>query len=539
MLFRVVLLIMAFETTSRAAAPSLAELANKALPNAALPGSIVTAERKGEKVHFSIAGKLDTPDTPPEHVLFEMGSITKVFTGLLLAQAIVEKKATLETTLGSILGEQAMGDPRVATITLKQLATHTSGLPRLPNDLDIGSDPADPYAHYDSKRLLNYLKTAKLEKRDTFPASYSNLGVGLLGFLLGHLYQSTWDKLVIEKICLPLGLRETFVTIPEKGFSFAAAYSGKKQVKPWRLDALAGAGALRTTASDLMTFAGAFLKPESTPLKEALALTMTPQAEAPSLGGQIGLCLIMHQQGDSMLYEHNGGTGGFRSSMQIIPAKQQAYVILANNADFNTDQIAAAATTTTPIKPQAKPKEITLETATLQRFVGSYELDADHRFTVLLHQDKLWVRLSGQPFIPLYPSSPTHFFYKVIPAEIEFSESAGKVTALTLFQNGREMKASRSDLALPSITLRDAKALQPYAGKYALMGLKELTVSIHSDTLFAQIEGQSAVPVFEVSPDRFVYDVVDAELAFSRNDKGVINGLTLLQNGLSIAAPRK
>ncbi len=167
-----------------------------------------------------------------------------------------------------------------------------------------------------------------------------------------------------------------------------------------------------------------------------------------------------------------------------------------------------------------------------------YELDRDSRFTVLLRDGRLYVNLTGQPFARAFAKAPDRFFYKIVAAEIAFNRREGMVHSLTLFQNGNEITAKRSSVPPPEFKLRPAKELQPYAGKYDLMGSKALAITVQANTLFAQIEGQPALPVFETVPDRFEYDAVKAVLVFMRDDKKQINGLTLLQNGLTVPAPR-
>lgn len=501
-------------------------------------GCIVTGERSGADVRFTIAGKApEAKDTPPEKIVFEIGSITKVFTGLLLAQAVVEKKVTLETTIGSLIDPKLkFADPRIAAITLKQLSTHTSGLPRLPDNLNAGAVEDDPYAHYDEKSLLAYLTSAKLDGEGPWSCSYSNLGVGLLGHLLGKVYQTTWEKAVVEKICWPLGMNDTAVH-PEQKLPLATPHADAKEVKPWHLDALAGAGALRSTAADLMKFGEAMLHPEKTPLKEAFATALQSQADAPSLGGQIGLGIFLGKhEGDSFLH-HDGGTGGYTSSLQVIPAKNIVRVVLINNNSLSGTQVIAAMTDEKQTAPVAQ-KEIPMPMESLKQYPGVYELDRDARFTVLLRDGKLWVNLTGQPFLRAFPKAPDRFFYKAVAAEIAFNRDKGAIQSLTLFQNGRELTAKRSSDTPPEYKLRTSKELQPYAGEYALMGLKKLNVTVQANTLFAQLEGQPAVPVFETTPDRFQYDVVKATLVFTRDDKQQINGLTLLQNGLTLPAAR-
>ena len=501
-------------------------------------GCIVTGERVGGQVRFALAGKAPPlGNTPPEKIVFEIGSITKVFTGLLLAQAVVEKKVTLETTISSVLDPKLkFADPRIAAITLKQLSTHTSGLPRLPDNLDAGAVEDDPYAHYDEKLLLAYLTSAKLEGEGPYSCSYSNLGVGLLGHLLGKVDETSWEKAMLEKICLPLGLNDTSVH-PGPMLPLATPHAGEKGVKPWHLDALAGAGALRSTAADLLKFGEAMLHPEQTPLKDAWAIALQAQADAPAMGGQIGLGVFLGMREGERFLSHDGGTGGYSSSLQVIPAKGIVRVALINNNSLSASAVIAAMSDAKPAAPQ-KPKVISLPAETMAEYPGVYELDRDSRFTVLLRDGQLWVNLTGQAFLRAFAEAPDRFFYKAVAAEIAFNRDQGQIQSLTLFQNGRELTAKRTPAPLPNYRLRPAKELQPYAGEYLLMGLKKFTLAVRGGTLFAQLEGQEAAPVFETATDRFEYDVVKAILIFARDDQKQISGFTLLQNGLPISAAR-
>ncbi|MCF7785348.1 MAG: serine hydrolase [Prosthecobacter sp.] len=501
-------------------------------------GCIVTGEGMGDDVKFAIVGSApEAGDLPPEKLVFEIGFITKVFTGLLLAQAVVEKKVTLDATLGSLLaGKVKFTDPRVAAITLKQLATHTSGLPRLPDNAVAGALEEDPYASYDEKLLLNYLAGAKLDGEGLFTLSYSNLGAGLLGHLLGEVYHMSWDQAVVEKICKPLGMQDTAVQPPAR-LRLATPHDGDKETKPWHFISMAGCGALRSTAADMMTFGEALLHPDRTSLKEAFALALQPQADAPSQGGQIGLGVLMGKfEGEATLH-HDGGTGGFCSGLQVIPAKGIVRVVLINNNSIAGGQVIARTSEVKPVDP-ATQKEITLPADLMKQYPGVYDLDRDFRFTVLLRDGQIYVRLTGQPFLPVSAKATDRFFNKVVAAEIAFNRREGEIQSLTLFQNGNELTAKRSSTAPPEYQLRSAKELQPYVGKYDLMGSKALAITVQADTLFAQIDGQPALPVFETAPDRFEYDAVKAALVFTRNDKQQINGLTFLQNGLTVPAPR-
>ena len=425
---------------ARAAEPTtLAENAKRVA--SALPaGCIVTAEQTGTGGPvFSIAGKQELAGVPPEKIVFEIGSISKVFTGLLLAQAVIGKKVKLDSTLREVMGpRQSFADKRVGDITLLQLATHTSGLPRLPDNLDHAANGEDPYAHYDRAALDAYLAKAKLDHAAPFPSSYSNLGVGLLGDLLARLQGKTWEELVVQQIAKPLGMIDTGVTLnAEQTKRFAPAYAGAIEVEPWTFTSLAGAGALRSTTADMLKFAQALAKPDSTPLKQAIEWIEQPQPSTDT-----GLCLQIAKAKGQPIYWHNGGTGGFRSLMVIKPVSAELRVILINNNELAPEVVLAGKLPEKPTALPADPAQVD--------YAGEYDtgVKAGGR-SILYHFEvrgtELWMQITGQAAIPLerHATAKDRFVFEPVKAEIQFTRRAGKVTTTTLFQDGQEIKADK------------------------------------------------------------------------------------------------
>ena len=518
---------------------SLAEAAAERVVD--LPrGCIVTGESVDGVVAFAGAGELpDGSEGSPGDLLFEIGSITKVFNGLLLAQMVVADEVTLEDTVTNLLDPGVtFADERVGAITLLQLVTHTSGLRRLPEDLFQGAEKDDPYAHYDESRMIGYLAKAKLEGEPPFDLSYSNLGAGLLGHLLARKAGQPWEELVRERICKPLGLEDTQVDVSASPRVFAPPYSGKKESHTWSLAALKSAGSLRSTAADLIRFGQAFLDPDSTPLAKAIRLASQPHAGAPSSGGQIGLGIFIGKRDGHTVLNHSGGTGGYRTFIQIEPDAQRVSVVLVNNSEFEPATVLAAQ------RPKAKKSakervEVALEPDELKRFPGVYALDGSARFTVLQREGGLWIRLTGQTFLKAFPMGKDRFFLKVVEAEFQFDSGEGPAGTLTLFQNGNELLAKRSDDPLPVVKFRPPAELKPYTGDYTMIGGAKFEITLRGATLFAKLADQPALPVFEIAEDTFEYDVVEAKLTFTRNDDRTVNGLVLRQNGMTLPAARE
>lgn len=510
-------------------------------------GAVATAEKRDGKWTFSIAGQPFAAghapghaDTPAERVIFEIGSISKVFTGILLADAVQAGKLGLGDTLAQRLPVK-LADPALGAVTLRQLATHTSCLPRLPDNLTRVAGN-DPYAPYDNRALFEYLAGAKLDEKPPCAAAYSNLGFGILGVVLETAWGRPWADLVREKIAVPLGMTDTVQELSEaQRARFAQPWDGAETAQPWTFKALAGAGALRSTLADMSRFADALLAGAKGPLGHVWPLLAGGHAEMPGLGGKIGLGLIQVKDHGEDTYLHDGGTGGFRSTVQVRPGSGRAVVVLASNAA--ADPQAWLSAWQAAGREPVKRAEVVLPAEALDEYVGVYSIDPTMRFTLLRRGDGLVARLTGQPFAPIFASAKDEFFYKVVDAQLSFHRDAsGKIAGLTLHQNGRDLPATREEGPPPHIELPDAATLAEYAGEYDFGQFQPgATISVRAvpDVLLVTLTGQPAFPVFSIGKDRFEYDVVEAALTFERDAAGKVVAVVLHQNGMDMRAPRR
>ena len=506
-------------------------------------GAVATAEKRDGKWTFAMAGQpfaAGHAQVPAERVIFEIGSISKVFTGILLADAVQAGKLGLDDTLAQRLPVK-FADPATGAVTLKQLATHTSCLPRLPDNMTSGAD-RDPYAPYDNQALFAYLAGAKLAGKPPCAASYSNLGFGILGVVLETVWGKPWAELVREKIAVPLGMTDTAQELSEAQRSrFAEAWSGGEKAQPWTFKAMAGAGALRSTLADMSKFADALLAGAKGPLGHVWPLLAGGHADMPSVGGKIGLGLLQLMDHGEETYLHDGGTGGFRSTIQVRPGSGRAIVVLASNAAAEPDAWLSAwkATGREPVKRS----EITLPAEALDEYVGVYAIDSAVRFTVLRRGDGLIARLTGQPFYPLFASAKDELFYKVADAQLSFHRDAsGRIKGLTLHQNGRDLPASRQDGPPPHIEFPDAATLAEYVGEYDFGQFQpggKFTVGTMDETLTVQLTGQPPIPMFAMGKDRFESDMVPAAVTFERDAAGKVVALVLHQNGMDMRSPKR
>ncbi len=261
--------------------------------------------------------------------IFEIGSITKTFTGLLLARMAAEGKVKFDEPVRELLPQGAVPKPGGPEITLLDLAIQHSGLPRMPDNFHP-ADPQNPFADYRAADLYHFLTAHGVAKPADPKFLYSNVGIGLLGQALANRAGDTYPALLRQQITGPLGLKDTVVALSkEQQARFIQGYDAEHHpARAWDIDALAGAGAIRSTAADILTYLEAQLHPDKFPALAA-AIRQTHELRADSLPGmRIGLAWLYVEKGG--FYWHNGGTGGYSSYAFFDPANDCAGVVLFN-----------------------------------------------------------------------------------------------------------------------------------------------------------------------------------------------------------------
>lgn len=261
----------------------------------------------------------------------------------MLAQMVAQHEVKLDEPVRELLPVGTVAKPAGAEIALVDLATQHSGLPRMPDNFHP-ADPEDPYADYQAANLYEFVSKHGLGKPPDSKFNYSNLGFGLLGQALANHAGKYYPDLLRIEVTGPLDLRDTVVTLsPEQRKRFAQGHSGPNQPAPeWKLDAFAGAGGIRSTAGDMLTYLQAQLHPEeanrgrsvpsgspASTLPFALQISHQLRAHAwPSM--KIGLAWLFDQKTGA--YWHNGATGGYSSYALFNPKGDFALVVLFNTA---------------------------------------------------------------------------------------------------------------------------------------------------------------------------------------------------------------
>jgi serine-type D-Ala-D-Ala carboxypeptidase/endopeptidase len=317
---------------------------------AGLPGLVIGA-LDGSEEYVAGAGTTAGPDSPkPDgRTVYQLGSVTKTFTALLLAEAVEQRLVRLEDPLARYLPRGlTLPRPQHGEITLRDVATQSSGLPSLPPNFWTvpGQDPLDPYAHYTEQDLADGLRSTKLVTRPGTAYLYSNLGFALLGQAMANLAGTEYANAVRRFATAPLGLRDTAVELTAEQLARkASGYAADGTPTPdWHLPTFAGAGALYSTANDQMRYLRAMLGRAPAWVRPALKLVQQPKFTPPNLTGvRLALAwnLTLLPTSKRTIVWHDGESGGFTTFTGFCPATRTAVTALANIA--KPDQLDATA----------------------------------------------------------------------------------------------------------------------------------------------------------------------------------------------------
>ena len=401
-------------------------------------------------------GSLAAGDPRPLNgdTVFEIGSITKVFTSLLLADMVERGEVELSDPVAKFLPSTVrVPERRAEQITLEDLATHTSGLPRMPGNVDP-SDPDNPFAEYSVDRLYEFLSSYQLPRDIGERFEYSNIGGALLGHALAQRAGASYEALVESRITRPLGMDSTGVELtPEMKSRLAVGHAyGLEPTSNWDLGALGAAGALRSTANDLLTFLAANLGYTTTPLFQAM--TGMRKVRRDRDRGTIGLEWFFDLRGAVEIVSHSGSTGGYQSFIGYDPKARIGVVVLSNNGTgagvddigFHLLNPVVPLLDSEALKPQQPRTEIDVDPNLLETYAGRYRFPSSQMATVTYEGGHLYLQGDGDVKIAFYPESNRDFFARIMDAQMTFkTDREGRVTELIFHRSGSDFRVQRID----------------------------------------------------------------------------------------------
>lgn len=406
-------------------------------------------DAQGKRVVGWGALQKDGTTKPDGDTVFEIGSVSKVFTSLLLADMVKRGEVALDDPASKYLPKTVtMPSRNGREITLLDLATHTSALPRLPANL-VPKDGLNPYADYTVEQMYSFLSGYKLKRDIGEKYEYSNLATGLLGHILALRAGVDYETLVQTRIGKSLEMTSTMIKLtPEAQKRLTGGHTKLlSPTKNWDIPTLAGAGAIRSTANDMLKFVEANMGRVKSPLAEAMEEQQKTRKPTGVPDLDIALGWNKLKKFDNEVIWHNGETGGYHSFIGFDKKRGVGVVVLSNACKDIDDVGLHLLNSQFPLrKIEARKERVAIEVdpKIFDTYVGDYELVPTFVISITKDKTRLMLQATGQPKFDLFAETEKDFFLKVVDAQITFvKDDKGTVTHLILHQNGLDQKAKK------------------------------------------------------------------------------------------------
>lgn len=489
-----------------------------------------------------------------EESVFEIGSISKTFTATLLALKVNSGEMNLDDPISKYLPKTVKTPTRNGKkITLKHLATHTSGLPRMPDNF-TPKNPKNPYADYTKEQLYTFLSGCELAYDIGEKSEYSNLGMGLLGHILELQSGKVFEELVIEHIANPLQMNATRLVLTENMKNrLAKGHAGLSETDNWDIITLGGAGGIRSSVSDMVKYIQANINSDTVDSKLHNAMALAHKSAYKTEDQRTEMALAWHIENGKFLM-HNGATGGYSAMSGLDKAAKKGVIVLTNSNE-NVDAIAIKLMVPSyplkPIKPSiSKILDKNIKDNGIEKAIAFYkniktEKGNDYNFG----EDQL--NTLGYQYLAEGKKEVALALFKLNVAEFPKSSNPFDSLAEAYLENGNQELAiknykkslelnpandnardvlKRLDVEVKEIVV-SKEMLESYTGKYQLAPTFHITIITKEERLFLQATGQ---PQFEIYPsdyNTFYLKVVEAKVVFNANNEGKIDSMTLFQNG--------
>lgn len=495
-----------------------------------------------------------------EQTVYEIGSISKTFTALLLSIAVDEGKVKLNDPISQYIEHppKEMSEP----ITLAHLSDHTSGLPRMPANFRP-ADPLNPYVDYTKQHMLEFIQYHTMRRDVGAEYEYSNLAQGLLGSILEDVYGMTYEELVIEKIAKPMGMQKTRVTFnDEMKSNLALPFNNGQQVKNWDIPALAGAGAIRSSTADMVKYVKASLGLQEYQDNNSLARTHQPRHDKAPGDLSVGLGWhIRHGENGDIIW-HNGGTGGYRAFAGFHPDSRRGVVVLTN-CTVSVDDLGINLLDSSSRLNHLKPKitfliareieEKGIEAA-LESFRNEKAESADE-----WDFNEMDINTLGYEYLEKEKFDIAKAIFKLNMSEYPESgnvydsyaevlmESGDNEGAIEYYKKSVDIDpgnangiAKLKELGVeyqPKEIVVETVILEKYIGKYELAPSFFMNITLENGQLMAQATGQMKLPLFPKSQTAFYMKIAPISIEFVE-EEGEVSRLILFQGGQEVNGRR-
>lgn len=518
---------------------------------------IVVGLIDGDKVEYFSYGKtaLENGTDVDENSVFEIGSISKTFTAIMVAEEILKGNMKLSDPIQKFFPEGVTVPTRNGKeITIRELATHSSALPRMPDNF-TPANPNNPYADYTIPLAYEFMSSVELTRDIGSQYEYSNFGMGMLGHILELINNKSYEQLLIERITNVYDMNDTRVVFTDNMKAhLAKGHANGREVENWDLPAMAGAGAIRSTASDMVKYLKANMGMTMSPLYEAMKMTHEVAYKNESQNFSIGMA--WHYGLDDTVVWHNGGTGGYISFAGFLKGTNKGVIVLTNTQEninaIGFKLLGDDAALKIPKKSIAPIIVNEIDTNGLESGIAFYKKIKSEDFDSYsfeegelnnvgynyLNQDKNDIALAIFKLnVEMFPNA-SNPYDSLGEAYLKMGDSA---LAKTNYMKSVELNPANDNgvKILESLGIKAAlktvdiapEVLDTYVGRYELAPSFIVTITRKENELFAQATGQPQFPIFASEVNKFYFKVVEATVVFNADDAGKITGMTLYQGG--------
>ena len=505
------------------------------------PGIAVLVAKDGKIIYekgygfADIANKVKiTPQTK-----FRIGSITKQFIGASIMKLQEQGKINVQDKLSKFFPDF----PRGNEVTIHHLLTHTSGIRSFTSKDSFLIDVLKPVTN---EQLLNYFKNEPYDFNPGEQYRYNNSGYFLLGYIIEKITGAPYGAFLKKEFFDPIGMTNTGVHTPKiKLTNEALGYEKDgekyKRALDWNMDWAGGAGSLYSTVGDLYKwnealFGNKVLKPES--MKAAFTPVVLNNGSKPA-GTEYGYGWGLGEYRGMSNIGHSGGLHGFISQLQRLPEQKFTVVMLTNvlppQVEIDPTRIAELYLW----KDMAKQTSFAQQAAEkdMEKYTGRYDFLTGAVMLISKENDGLFAQLSGQPKFPIFPAGKGKYFWKVVPAKIEFvTDAQGKVTHANFEQGSFKVNAPKmKDIA---IVQADTTLFSSYTGLFKFRDT-EVTITSENGRLYGQGANEPKYELHPLSDTSFILNELNATLTFKKDAAGKVNIITIAVAGMISDAIRK
>jgi D-alanyl-D-alanine-carboxypeptidase/D-alanyl-D-alanine-endopeptidase len=399
-------------------------------------------EPSGRRLFARGPAQVGNDDNVDGETIFEIGSVSKVFTALALADEARRGELSLNDSAVKYLPPGAMLPRRgPKPISLLDLGTHMSGLPNMPPNVAV-TDFNNPNADMTPDQFLKSVAAYELTRDVGSGYEYSNAGYHLLGLAVAGAAHTDFETVLKSRIFGPLRMVDTRIvpSLDEKNLLSVGYDSHLQPVPHERMPTLLGSGGMRSTANDLLDFLAAEIGLTASPLAPAMADTLA--AKRPTQYLELKAALGWHVatlHGVEMVWE-NGQTAGYRAFIGFVPKNRTGVVVLSNSPNTIDDIGVHILDKDTPLRTLHREAEI--KTSQFDNYIGRYAVNENFALNVTRDGDKLYIQGTGQPRAELYFAGDDLFFLRVVDGTVLFqTDGSGRAHSLSLTQAGKTVPA--------------------------------------------------------------------------------------------------